>query len=165
MTATYDCIATTTTTGNATTVTFSSIPATYTDLVVVFNGAEQGSSGIYFQMNGDTATNYSHTRLVGNGTSALSNRGSNSSKIYLDQGVTFSSTLGENTVILQFMNYSNSTTNKTVISRATAPGSGTAAIVYLWRNTAAINSISFKIDSDYIINGSTFTLYGIKSEA
>jgi hypothetical protein len=62
------------------------------------------------------------------------------------------------------MNYANSTTYKTTLSRADAANEELTAIVGLWRSTAAITSI--KVAADAGINfstGSTFTLYGIKS--
>jgi len=61
------------------------------------------------------------------------------------------------------MNYSNTTTNKTVIGRHNG-ASGPVASVGLWRNTAAINSI--RISNSSAVNftiGSTFSLYGIKA--
>jgi hypothetical protein len=78
---------------------------------------------------------------------------------------TASNTFG--TVITNIMNYSNSTTFKTVLSRysngSTSNGPGTEAIVGLWQNTSVINSITVKQNtgSNNLDTGSTFTLYGI----
>ena len=70
-------------------------------------------------------------------------------------------TTGISNVIVQFMNYSNTTTNKTVLSRANNAATGTDAIVNLWRSTAAITSIYVYVPSGNFATGSTFTLYGI----
>jgi hypothetical protein len=64
---------------------------------------------------------------------------------------------------LNFQNYSNTTTYKTTLTRASLPGASVTAAVSLWRNTAAINSIEILLSSDNFTNGSTFTLYGIKA--
>ena len=62
------------------------------------------------------------------------------------------------------MNYSNTTTNKTVILRNNYPAVATWAVVGLWQNTAAINEISLYPEVASWLSGSTFTLYGIKAE-
>jgi hypothetical protein len=61
------------------------------------------------------------------------------------------------------MNYSNSTTNKTVLSRGGNAATWVTTNVGLWRNTAAITSIKvFASDGTSNMNsGSTFSLYGI----
>jgi hypothetical protein len=68
-------------------------------------------------------------------------------------------------VLLQFMNYSNATTYKTVLSRSNVAASASvSANVGLWRNTAAITSIKLYVYPSYnFVAGSTFTLYGIKA--
>jgi hypothetical protein len=75
MAITYEPIATTTLGSAAADVTFTSISGTYTDLVLVAV-TQIGSSGDYLgvQFNSDTGTNYSRTRLSGNGTSASSDK-------------------------------------------------------------------------------------------
>jgi hypothetical protein len=62
------------------------------------------------------------------------------------------------------MNYVNSTSNKTYLSRANNATFGTDAIVGLWRSSAAVTSLNLKnSDSNSFVVGSTFTLYGIKA--
>jgi hypothetical protein len=62
------------------------------------------------------------------------------------------------------MNYANTTTYKTVLTRANAAASGVDASVGLWGSTAAITSITFDLPLVRTIStGSTFTLYGIKA--
>jgi hypothetical protein len=164
MTSTYEKIATTTLGSASATVTFTSITGTYTDLVLITNSAT-GSNDIdmYIQVNSDTASNYSWTRLLGTGSSALSSRGSSSNLGYR-VGNMSGSNVGENNVIVQFQNYSNTTTFKTVLTRGNNPANLVDAFVGLWRSTSAITSMDIKTQSGTFSTGSTFTLYGIKAE-
>ena len=159
MAATYTPIATQTLASTSTSVTFSSIAGTYTDLVLVTNGNTAANSNTYLQFNGDTATNYSITRMSANG-SATSARTTSASKINLDAFGFYVTAFSANKII-SIQNYSNTTTNKTVLIRSNST-SGTDAVVGLWRSTAAITSLTFTSDSAIQI-GSTFTLYGIKA--
>jgi hypothetical protein len=109
------------------------------------------------QLNSDTGTNYSITRLYGDGSAASSDRFSTQN--YLDLGY-FQGNLN-NTSIIQFMNYSNTTTFKTILNRWNTPAL-VAALVGLWRSTAAITSIKlFNSTAVNLKSGTTFTLYGI----
>jgi hypothetical protein len=165
MPSTYTPIATTTLGGSAADVTFSTISGSYTDLILI--GTAQGVSGspqnLLFQVNGDTASNYSSTWLTGNGSTASSSRLSSRVNGLLD--IAGYAPIGSNfnNVIAHFNNYSNSTTNKTIISRANSAATGTDAVVSLWRSTAAITSIKIYFTSNSLATGSTFTLYGVKS--
>jgi len=159
MPQTYTPIATNTLTSTTASVTFSSISGAYTDLVVVFNGSASVSEDFQIQVNSDTGSNYSRTVLTANGTSATSNRSSTQNYMRLTQNGYL--TTGNSNIIAQFMNYSNTTTNKIVLSRANNASTGTDAIVNLWRSTAAITSIYCYLPSGNFAVGSTFTLYGI----
>jgi hypothetical protein len=157
MPSTYEPIATTTLGSAASSVTFSSISAAYTDIVMVFNGSLSVGSGLTFQVNGATS-GFSDTFLIGYGSSATSGRDSNvTSSFFADIGTTNS------TAILNFMNYSNTTTFKTVLSRGSAAGNGVSASVGLYRSTSAITEIKILSPSGNITTGSTFNLYGIAS--
>jgi hypothetical protein len=159
MAITYEPIATTTLSGG-TSYTFSSIPATYTDLVLVLSVATaSGSSNLAMQYNGDTASNYSFTRIYGNGTNAASSRASSVPDNYIgDIGTTIS------TNIIQVQNYSNSTTYKTALSRSNDTSTNVQAWVTLWRSTSAINAIKvYATGGQTFANGSMLTLYGIKA--
>jgi hypothetical protein len=144
-------------------VTFSSIPSGYTDLVMI--GTAQGASGspqnLLFQLNGDTGTNYSSTWITGNGSTATSSRLSTRTNGLFDINGYAPIGSNYNNVIAQFNNYSNTTTNKTILSRANSAATGTDAVASLWRNTAAITSITIYFSSNNIAVGSTFTIYGI----
>lgn len=169
MAITYTPIATQTLGSAAASVTFSSIPSTYTDLIFIANTKASTATDVqecYLQFNSDTATNYSLTRLYGTGSSALSGREINITKIDNIRlpGSNSASTVFGN-MIANIQNYSNSTTNKTTILRMNAETTNgqVGAIVGLWRSTSAISTILFAPTSGNFVAGSTFTLYGIKS--
>jgi hypothetical protein len=172
MPATYEPIATQTLSTSATEINFTSISGAYTDLVLVCNGGMSRTGAAFLMRVGngsiDSGSNYSETDLYGTGSAAGSTRQSNSTWWNIFSNVGSSTTAGENTFIMQIMNYSNTTTNKTMIARANSapstPYPGTAAGVFLWRSTAAINTIRLlRQSTDTFITGSTFTLYGIKA--
>ena len=117
MAKTYEPIATYTVPSAQASYTFSSIPATYTDLILVAAGTTSvDGASLTLRFNSDTATNYSTTVLRGSGTAATSTRGSNLTFLYLGYSAGFSSTQMSN-AIMHIQNYANTTTYKTTISR------------------------------------------------
>jgi hypothetical protein len=163
MPATYEPIATTTTSGSASSVTFSSITGTYTDLVIVVNAGGSTNADLHIQFNADTGSNYSRTVLSGSGSAASSGRQSSVTYIRVDNLGYLNTTFPAFNAIINVMNYSNTTTNKTVVSRTNNASTGVDASVGLWRSTAAITSVVLFPDTGTLTNGSTFTLYGIKA--
>ena len=168
MAQTYTPIASTTLTSAAASYTFSSIPATYTDLVLVAVGTTTtDGASLTIRFNADSTSNYSTTMVRGNGTSATSARGTSITSLFLGYGTGFSSSQITN-AIMNIQNYANATTFKTCISRVNnangSTGVGTEANVGLWRKTpAAINSIVIGADAGNLATGMVFTLYGIKA--
>ncbi len=158
--STYTPIASQTLSSAAASVTFSGIPQTYTDLVLVVAGTNaSGLSGNGIRFNSDTSSNYSSTNLDGNGSSASSARHTN--QTYIRAGISFTS---QSISIINIQNYANTTTNKTVLARGGAAESYVRADVGLWRSTSAINSIFYFVDSGANFGaGTTFNLYGIAS--
>lgn len=158
-TATYSLIASNTLGSAQANTTFSSIPGTFTDLVLVINAKHTADSNTIIQFNGDTATNYSYTYVYGNGSAASSSRASSSSGPLID----YYSLGGWGTTNLSVMDYANTTTYKTAISRGSESVNGAMAVAVLWRNTAAITSILLKPFTGNFDTGSTFKLYGIQA--
>lgn len=163
---TYTQIASTTLSSAASSVTFSSIAATYTDLVlVVFARSTRAATddSLYLQFNSDTASNYSYTSLEGNGTTASSARASSQTQIRPAANIDAASqTAGTFTpVITSINNYSNATTYKTTLSRNNMANKEVTAVVGLWRSTAAISTILIKCAVGNLDTNSTFNLYGI----
>jgi hypothetical protein len=157
MPATYEPIATATASGSTNSISFTSIPSTYTDLIVVI-GVLGSSADFDLRINNDSGSNYSYTRLYGDGTGIASDRASNQTAIQVTLGGS-----SPGVQILNLNNYSNTTTNKTVLNRINLT-SHVAATVGLWRNTSAINRLDFIGQSGSNIQAnSTYTIYGIKA--
>jgi len=162
---TYVSIATQTLGSAAASVTFSSIPSTYTDLVLISTvTTTSGNQTIYANVNSDSATNYSWTRLSGDGSTASSGALSSYTKAFLGGYSTGTSATIPTTSIAHFMNYANTTTYKTILMRyagaRTSDGEVNAA-VNLWRSTSAITTINVSCGATTFVSGSTFSLYGI----
>ena len=163
MAKTYEPIQTFTHTGASTgLITLSSIPATYTDLVVVAHVLYSADNGNYIglRFNGDSSALYSSTPLVGDGTTYNSYRATGDTKIAFYA----SSTSTYTTVTMHINNYTNTTTNKAVLLRSsTVSSSNVEARTGLYRSTAAINSLSLFFPNASIAAGTNVTIYGIKA--
>ena len=159
---TYVPIATTTLGSSAGSVSFTSIPSTYTDLVIVcsYLGAS-GVTSVFTRVNNDSASNYSSTVLAGNGTGATSGRFTNQTEAY--QGWYGTGSNGWANSLLNFQNYANTTTNKTWLTRMNRADGEVDAGVSLWRSTSAINRIDVYGTGSGFATGSQFSLYGIAS--
>jgi hypothetical protein len=163
MATTYEKIATTTL-GTNSAINFTSIPGTYTDLRLVFNAfwTTGGPSDLMIRFNSDSATNYSYTRLRGNGSAASSNRYTSVSQIELIETLPSTTIPGLST--FDIFSYAGSTF-KTVLGNGNGDmnGSGNVVnIVGLWRSTSAITAIELKsTNNDLLGTGTTATLYGI----
>ena len=167
--STYTPIAVLTGNGSTNPLSFQNIPQTYTDLILVIYGRGTGANTAdttlcYLNANTGT-TNYSNTYLYANGTSTFASRGSNG--VYFNFGNHPGGNAAANNFgveILQFMNYTNTTTFKTVLNRSgyDLNGSGdTYDSVHLWRQTAAINRIDIYTSLGSWATGTVASLYGI----
>jgi hypothetical protein len=165
MAATYTPIASITLGADASSVTFSSIPQTYTDLILVSKTSLNGSAvrSLALRFNSDSSTNYSLTRMYADGSSTASDRDSNIN--YMGVGIVgFSAIASAGTFINNIMNYANTTTNKTVVSRSSdTAGTYISMYIGLWRSTSAITSVTILPSNDSLRSGSTFNLYGIQA--
>lgn len=175
MPKTYEPIATTTLGSAQTTVSFTNISQTYTDLRLVISNvlATNSDRNVLIRVgNGsiDSGSNYSNTNLGARSLSAtpFSDRQSNQTSGRLSW-YTAAGTDNAQMSQVDILNYSNTTTNKTMISNTrVAPGdaqySGVEVLVILWRSTSAINYLDVICgDADTFRSGSIFTLYGIKA--
>lgn len=172
-TNTYVALATQTLGSATNSVTFSSISSGYTDLrIVVANAKATNTARNVFIRVGDgsvdTGSNYSYTNL---GARALSSTpfsardtGQTSGRLSWYTAMT---TAQAQMSIVDIMNYSNTTTFKTMLNstrvqEGDATYSGVEDLVILWRSTSAINTISIFTDvADTFQAGTTFSLYGI----
>lgn len=173
MANTYVLIASNTLGSSAASVTFSSIPSTYTDLVLkVSTRTDQSGSfggGGYVRFNSDSATNYSITDVYGDGSTAASARRTSvtfgwwSYEGYNTSGSTANTFTNAELYIPSYQ----ASANKPYSAFSAAETNATTAIIQgvagLWRNTAAITSILISPDAGNFVSGSSFFLYGIKS--
>lgn len=168
MTVTYTPIATATATGSSGTVSFNSIPQTYTDLILIMRlGFVSGSHYAVVRANGDADSNssYGNTYLAGAGAGVSTGRNAGLSGFYSSYATTGNTTL-DFVSVMQINNYSNSTTFKTALTRDGLGSNATEAVVSCRRtDTNAITSLEIKATSSALFaSGSTFSLYGIKAE-
>lgn len=161
MASTYEPIATNTLTSTSALITFSSISSAYTDLVLVVACLDSGAGRTRVRLNGDSATNYSRINVVGNGTGSASYGATSETQFDLSVAAGTSSTI-PTAQIISINNYSNTTTNKTILSRYNLASGAVEAMVGLYRSTAAITSVSYFTQGTMQI-GTTATLYGIKA--
>jgi hypothetical protein len=160
MTATYDLIASNVLGSSASSVTFSSIPATYRDLVLVFNGTTtfNGSGILQLVLNSDTGDNYKYVEMEGDGSSANSDAGSNN-----QANIGTTSNTSRNISIMQIMDYSTTNKHKTILIRSDNSALNTRAKAIRWASTSAINTIVAQTNATSFASGSSFHLYGIVS--
>jgi hypothetical protein len=167
MPASFEPIASVTLSANTSSVTFTNISQAYIDLVLVCGnvGIAAYDFIMRMQLNGDTNNNYSFTELYGTGTSAVSTREINRPNIALAYNIELAND-NNGTITANFMNYSNNTTNKSVIVRTNRAARGTSATLGLYRSSSPITSIKIQCDGTVnLTSGSTFTLYGIGAGA
>lgn len=164
MAVTYEPIASQTLGTAVSSVEFTSLPGTYTDLVVVCRiGTTGGNGNIQLQVNSDTGSNYSYTFLAGDGSAAYSGRYSNQTN-YNTDNFAYANTNVESVYIYQVMSYANTNVYKTFLGSAATTGRGITKTVGLWRSTSAITSIKlFPSASTTFKANCVFSVYGIKA--
>jgi len=161
--------------GGSSTVSFTSIPATYTHLQLRILSATDRATyaldNVFVTFNGDSSANYSHHFLQGDGASASAGGSSNETNVR--SGSTSSSAAPNvfSASVFDILDYKNTNKYKTVRSlsgfdlNGTVSGIGGFIQLYSgnWRSTSAITSITLNRQSgSNFIQYSSFALYGIK---
>lgn len=169
--ATYKLISSVTVgSGGATTMTFSSIPQTYTDLVLKYSarGDSTGSGGLSIRFN-TTTTNYSERLLYGVGAGNPVQSVATSSQTALVWGLSNESSTTANTFSngeFYILNYTGSN-NKSVSGESATENNANAANIYidagLWSNSAAITTITVLVSGGNFVQNTTAYLYGISN--
>jgi hypothetical protein len=169
----YDSIATTIGTGSSSTITFSSIPSTYTHLQLRYTGRSD-RSGITTDLflcrfNSDTGSNYmEYHRLLGDGSTASAGAGSASSTNIIMGAMPGASALATTVGVgvVDILDYANSNKYKTTrnLMGNDYNGSGNIQLFSgLWMSTSAINTITLTTSTGSNWTTATqFALYGIK---
>ena len=154
-TPTYVALATASVTADAS-VTFSSIPASYRDLVLVYGGSASATGNLSIRLNGDTGSNYTHVRMyaVSGGYGSDSYTGSRA-----ENG---STSTGQGVVTINIMDYSATDKHKTILSRLNWAGTNLFAHANRWANTSAVTSIEVYNGDTGNLTG-TLSLYGIEA--
>ena len=178
MANTYTFIASNVLTTTAASVTFSSIPATYTDLVLRFSARSNAATVTDalgdIRINSDTTSLYSNTTVYGDGVSAASNRTTSGTKIEcftVSAAGATSNTFGS--VELYLPNYTSTSQNKALGANSAAESNATTATAWYWNGATAglyresanaISSVEIALRSSgsSFVSGSSFYLYGIK---
>jgi hypothetical protein len=162
-TPTYTPLATVTLGSSASSVTFSSIPATYRDLIVITNQTMVSGAGYdtSLRFNADSGSNYTNVYALGTGSATGSGT---QSLTFADCGYMTTFVSNSFNRIIQIMDYSATDKHKTLISRAsnTAGAEQVAMYANRWANTAAITTVQVLSGSgNSYAAGSTFNLYGV----
>jgi hypothetical protein len=153
----YIALATTTLGSAAANVTFSSIPATYKDLIVVYSGSNTtGLAGLRIRLNGDSTSIYSTVNMNGESSGATS-----SAQTETSANIGVSST-GQSNTIIQIMDYSATDKHKTILGRGnTLSTSFVRASAGRWANTNAVNTVQVSTYAYDFNSGTTISLYGV----
>ncbi len=165
MPVTYKKIASVTVgSGGAANIEFTSIPGTYTDLLIKVSSRSTVASentNIQIDFNGSTS-NRTFRELYGTGSVAGSGNGSAMRGGYTSGSTATASTFGNAEIYIP--NYAGST-NKSAsadgVAEGNIAGQFMAMVANLWSQTAAITSIKLYPASDNFAQYSTATLYGI----
>ena len=150
----YIPLATVTLGSSALSVTFSNIPATYRDLILVVQTIRASSNTTILRFNGSSATEYNAQRMYGDSSGAASD--SVASQTSLDLGNSATNYISTT----QIMDYRATDKHKTILSRQGRDSTYTLALAGRWANTNAITSVAVSSGANWN-SGSTFNLYGI----
>lgn len=171
MPITYDSIARSTLTSSQANIEFLNIPNTYTDLVILITArtdlAGNTTDALNVKFNTDDGSNYSSIYLFGDGSSVTDSAYSSTSRWFISNAElpainAAADTFG--TFVINLQSYSNTTTFKTGLCRFSLISSQTGISTGVWRNTSAINAVTFiSRNNANFVAGSTFVIYGVKS--
>ena len=170
----YESIATVTGNGSSSTLTFSSIPSTYTSLQIRAIGRDTNggtaAGNLLMRFNSDSGANYSRHNLRGTGATVAASGATGATNINLQSFAWFSGTAANTfgAAIVDIHDYASTTKNKTVraivgVNDNGASGNEQIALASAaWFNTAAVNTITLVSDGTAFATGTVFSLYGIK---
>lgn len=155
MTATYDLLASSIIGSTVSSVTLSSIPSTYRDLILVVT-KPSGDYRVSLRFNGDSSASYRIVSMQGYGTGTVSYQ--SATQTYVWAPLFNSGGNSPNLTIFQIMDYAQTDKQKSVLSRTNISPNFVTAEVSRWDNNSAINSIYIEPD---LTTGTTIYLYGV----
>ena len=165
----YESIATATTTGGESSVTFSSISSTYQHLQIRWiarNGEPYVGSWAQLTFNGSTSGYVQDHRIEGDGASASAGYSAGTSYIQLfrPSGANASANVF-GVGVTDILDYTNTNKYKTLRNLGGVDNNGNGFIAFssgLWQNTSAISSITIQAAGSTYTTNCHFALYGIK---
>lgn len=161
--------------GGSSTIEFTSIPQTYTDLKIVVSARSTGSSGANISMRfNSNSTGYTGRRIVGNGATVFSDTTSGTAAASgsailcgpFSDGSNTANVFGSQEIYIP--NYTSSNNKSVSIDAVNENNAATAyqeILAGLWSNTAAITSISLICyqTGNTFAQYTTATLYGVSN--
>jgi hypothetical protein len=164
MPQTYEAIATTTLSSNQSTITFASIPQTYTDLVVSCVGYGAGGGGsIVVKINSNSGSIYNTSYVYTDGSTVTSGKtGDLTTGCFMGRIMTSTTDMGGG--YFHIMNYSSSSTHKIMIGQNVAAAPITWYAIGSARSNTAVTRLDLTVESSVpFASGFQATIYGIKS--
>lgn len=165
----YESIATANGTGSNTSITFSSIPTTYSHLQLRWFSKTNESAAytfLYIRLNSDTGSNYATHELYGNGSSAGAAAGTTQTSGWLGYSGAANTTSNYGVGVTDILDYAKTNKYKTIrtLTGLDSNGAGSVGLESaLWQSTSAVTGITiFASGSPSFTSGTTFALYGIK---
>jgi hypothetical protein len=158
--------------GGVSSILFSGIPQTYTDLVIkasLRSSISATNDYGYLQFNGDTGSNYSYKQLAGNSNATSASSGTSTGALLLrfTASTAAANVFGDNEIIIpKYLSSANKVATSLTASSNSVSGASSAILSYwttLWSNTSAITSITLAPASGNFVQYSTVYLYGIKN--
>ena len=167
---TYILIQAQTLTSSAASVTFSSIPATYTDLTLRTSiRLDSTAPNTYINFNNDSATTrWSTTYFRGNGSTVVSNRSTDSNEAYIinaNVSTSTASTFSNNEIYIPSYSISSTRQTSTFSAQESDTASALTTFTSAYYNTSATVSAVKLLPNGGVnfVSGSSFYLYGIKN--
>ena len=158
----YESIQTVTTTGNVTSIDFTSIPSTYKHLQIRLSYRDTAQDNSNMRFNSDTGNNYAWHEVFGGAVPAVTGAGAASSVSFMKVAYT---DVNPGVAVIDILDYASSNKNKVMRSLCGTDNNGSGYVLLrsgLWMNTAPITAVTIYPNSGAITANSIFALYGIK---
>jgi len=163
-TPTYTAIASITLGSSASSVTFSSLPQEFSDIVFIMYAATSSNSNNILRFNNDSGSNYFGVYMTGSGGASTAAIGPGPFA-QTDSSAFTTTTLGEQMAEGRIFDYSATNKHKTLLVKSSRPEGATDLMAFRYASNSALTSITFQPNngSYTFLNGSKFEIYGIEA--